>query len=430
VSEFKSVVSPPYDVINSELQKQLHEASDYNIAHIIKGKKFQEDDKENNEYTRAAQLLDEWIVKGVLKQENMPSIYVLAQDFEIQGQQKTRAGFIALIKLEEMCASTNAGGECFGVHQHEETLPKDIEDRLNLLRATKANFGLIFSIYTDNERLIDVILEKKMAEEPLVKMTDDDGITHRLWSISDENDITKIQEVMESKYIIIADGHHRYKTALQYSKEHPEDEGAQYRMLAFVNTMNKGLVILPTHRLIQGVDGFDAKELLNKLSENFTVEEFGDEGDARHTMFSKMESHFTKGEHAFGLYCRDGRYYLLVLKDESKMDIIQNRSKAWKQLDVTILHKLILEDILGIDKEKLAAGTITGGSYVEYIKAIGDAVDWSIKKVDQNGYQAVFFMNPTKVTEVEEVATNHETMPQKSTFFYPKVYTGLVINKL
>ncbi|UCE75180.1 MAG: DUF1015 domain-containing protein [Methanomassiliicoccales archaeon] len=434
VDDFKLVVSPPYDVISSELQKKLHEASEFNITHLIKGKKFETDSRGNNEYLRAAKLLDTWIESGVLEREDKPSIYVLAQDFEVEGEKMTRAGFIALINLEEMCASSDSEGTCTGVHQHEETLPKDIEDRLNLLSAAKANFGLIFSIYSDERMTIDSVLENRMKTQPLMTVIDDDGVIHRLWAMDDENEISRIQEVMDKKYIIIADGHHRYKTALRYSKEHPDEGSSKFRMLAFVNTMNKGLVILPTHRLVQGVEGFDCEKLITALSEDFIMEEFeikpGDDKNARDAMFSRIKDHFAEGKHAFGLYCNDGKYYSMVLKNENKMDAIENHSKAWKHLDVTILHKLILENMLGLTKEKVASGTIEGGSYVEYIKAIGDAVEKSVEKVNEKGYQAVFFMNPTKVGEVEEVATNHETMPQKSTFFYPKVYTGFVINKL
>jgi uncharacterized protein (DUF1015 family) len=173
---------------------------------------------------------------------------------------------------------------------------------------------------------------------------------------------------------------------------------------------------------------------LSDLSEDFEIEEFplGSDGgkEAQAAMFKRLNEHFSEGKHAIGLYCNDGNYYSLVLKNLEKMEGISDHSEAWKHLDVTILHKLILEDRLGITKAKLAECSIDGGSFVEYIKAIGDAVDRSIDKVNSKGYQAVFFMNPTKVKEVEDVATNHETMPQKSTFFYPKVYTGFVINKL
>jgi uncharacterized protein (DUF1015 family) len=432
VNDYKLVVSPPYDVINSELQKKLHDGSEFNIAHIIKGKKFPTDFEGDNEYIRASNLLESWIEDGVLKREKEPVIYVLAQDFVIDGQKMTRAGFIALIELENMCDSSDSSGTCTGVHQHEDTLPKDIEDRLALLSATRANFGLIFSIYSDEERTVDFLLEDKMRETPLMEVADDEGITHRLWAISDPEKIRKIQEVLQSRYIIIADGHHRYKTALRYHKEH-HDESSLYRMLAFVNTQNEGLVILPTHRLVQRVEDFDCARLLTSLSEDFEIEAFefqGDDKEARSNMFRILYEHFTEGQHALGLYCNDGKYYSMVLKNENILDAIPDHSEAWKRLDVTILHKLILEDRLGLDKKKIASGTIKGGSYVEYIKAVGDAVLRSIDKVNNSGYQALFFMNPTKVKEVEEVATNHETMPQKSTFFYPKVYTGFVVNKL
>lgn len=433
VPDLDSVVSPPYDVIGPDLQKRLHEGSEFNIAHLIKGKKFKDDSSENNEFTRAKYMLDEWIEKGVLVREPEPSIYVLAQEFEVEGWRMTRAGFIALVELEDMCAKTDAEGACVGVHQHEETLPKDIEDRLSLLTHTRANFGLIFSIYTEPERTIDGIIQEAMKGKPLMKVADRDGIVHMLWAISDGDTIKRIRDVMEKRYIIIADGHHRYKTALRYHKEHPEDESGKFRMLAFVNTMNPGLVILPTHRLVQGVNGFDCAKLVAALSEDFTVERFeisGDDGGARAAMFEAMNRHFDAGKHALGLYCNDGGYYSLLLKNESKMNAVSGHSDAWKRLDVTILHKMILEDLLEIDPKKVASGTIEGGSYVEYIKAVGDAVQRSVDKVNKMGYQAVFFMNPTKVEEVEAVATNHETMPQKSTFFYPKVYTGFVINRL
>lgn len=434
VKDFKLVVSPPYDVISKDMQKKLHEGSQYNVAHLIKGAMLESHNTGENEYVRAGKLLGSWIESGILKKEDKPSIYALAQDFEVEGEMMRRSGIIALIELEKMCATTGQEGACDGVHQHEETLPKDIEDRLNCLSATKANFGLIFSIYTDETLTIDSIMENKMKDPPLMEVADDDNITHRLWAIDDETHIRTIQDIMEKKYVIIADGHHRYKTALKYSQEHPDSESAQYRMLAFVNTMNKGLVILPTHRLVQGIEDFDTIKLMEALSEDFEIEEFplgsGDREEAQAAMFQRMEEHFVKGKHAFGLYCNDGKYYSLVLKNLDKMEEISNHSEAWKHLDVTILHKLILEDRLGITKAKLAECSIDGGSFVEYIKAIGDAVDRSVDKVNTQGYQAVFFMNPTKVKEVEDVATNHETMPQKSTFFYPKVYTGFVINKL
>ena len=440
--DFSSVIAPPYDVIDSELQQKLHSRSEFNIAKITRGVKHEEDNETENEYTRAAVLLNEWIESNALVHDEKPTIYVLAQKFNIgSGEHKrtlTRAGFIALLKLENFCTG-GSGATCVGVHQHEETLPKDIEDRLCLCKTTLTNFGQIFAIFPDHDRKTEALLDQVMSSEPTAEARDDEGVTHKLWLMQDEAMVTELQQILANKSAIIADGHHRYKTALKLHEEHssPTDqvsESSKYRMMTFVNMMNEGLVILPTHRLVQKVEDFQAKKLLDDLEPNFTIEKFPIEGEndipAREAMFASLKTAFDSGAHAFGLYCKTGNYYLLTLKDLGPMAKVQNKSEAWRKLDVSILHQLILEDLLGIDKAKLDSGTITGGAYVEYIKDIGNAVQKAIDKVNTAGYQAVFFMNPTRASEVEAVATNHETMPQKSTFFYPKVYTGYVINKL
>ena len=231
---------------------------------------------------------------------------------------------------------------------------------------------------------------------------------------------------MDDKYVIIADGHHRYKTALALSKEHPELETAKYRMLTFVNISNPGLVVLPTHRVVQNLENFNKDRLLDNINKYFDVEIF----DSKDSMFELMNNEFQKGKHSFGLYINDGNFYALTLKDLSIMEtLLPDKSAELRGLDVAVLHVLILDKMLGIDKKKLEQGTMKGGGYVVYIKGIGDAVEDSIKSV-QKGVQAVFFMNPTRVDEVEAVAKNFECMPQKSTFFQPKVWTGFTINKL
>jgi uncharacterized protein (DUF1015 family) len=445
VESFAAVIAPPYDVIDAEMQNTLHNRSPYNISKITKGEKHEEDTDTENQYSRAAVILNQWIADGILLQDDKPAIYVLAQEFNIGiGDTKrklTRAGFIALLKLEEFCSGGSSGpeGTCVGIHQHEETLPKDIEDRLCLCKTTLTNFGQIFAIFPDHQRKTEELLKQVMVSNPVAESIDDEGVNHKLWLMQDEIQVAELTRLLANKSVIIADGHHRYKTALNLQEEHdvPGDtvqETSKYRMMTFVNMMNEGLVILPTHRLIQKIDNFDAEKLLNEIEPNFTIETFPieDDGDnaAREKMFAGMKSAFEAGKNAFGLYCKTGNYYLIILKDINTMNKVQGKSDAWRKLDVSILHQLILKDYLGIDKAKLASGTITGGAYVEYIKDIGDAVQKAIDKVNTEGYQAVFFMNPTRASEVEAVATNHETMPQKSTFFYPKIYTGYVINKL
>lgn len=432
VEEFEKVISPPYDVIKPKLQNELYEKSPYNIVRIIKGKKFDGDDEKNNKYTRARDFLKKWIDEEILKKDEKEAIYVYSQKFKINGKENERTGFIALLKLEEFCKGILKGKkDCSGVHQHEETLPKDIEDRLNLLRATRANFGQIFSIYSDSTKAIDDILENTKKNNPLMSVRDDEGVLHRLWALNNNDLIKKIINEMRDKKIIIADGHHRYKTALQYSKE---NKNAKYRMMTFVNLQDKGLVILPTHRLIRNIENFNKEELLKNLKNNFEIETLNfnskKELEKRKTMFNSMKEKFEEGKNAFGMYCKTNKYYVLTLKNESLIENKEHHSTAWKKLDVTILHKLILEKLLGIDKEKLAKESVQSISNVEYIKGIGNAVSESIRKVNEENYQIVFFMNPTKIEEVEKIAGNHETMPQKSTFFYPKVYTGFVIYKL
>lgn len=430
VGELRNVVAPPYDVIKGELLERLHGRSPFNVSQITRGKRSPGDTGNDNEFTRARDFLDRWIQETVLVPEGSEAFYVYAQEFECLGKMYTRWGFVGLLRLEEFGTPGSSDPRNFaGVLQHEETLPKDIEDRLNLLRATRANFGQIFVIYPDAEGEVDAILGRKMEEGPAMEADDGLGVVHKLWVIDDGDDIEGIRDSMGRKFAIIADGHHRYKTALAYMKENPGTESAKYRMLTFVNMSNPGLVVLPTHRLVQHIEGFDISNVMEKLRSDFEVREYGPGDMSRESMFMDMDEEFTAGGHAFGIYANDGNFYGLTLRDEGVMDSIEGRSKAWRKLDVTILHMLVLDRYLGIDREKLAQGTIGGGSFVEYIKGIGDAVEGSIRAVNE-GAQAVFFMNPTKVSEVEEVAGNFECMPQKSTFFYPKVYTGLVVNRL
>ncbi len=421
-----NLVTPPYDIIKGEMIDKFQALSEYNMAWIIKNKPQEGDSSLNNQYTRAKEHLTKWINRGALKQDETESFYVYGQDFEIDGKKLFRFGFIGLVELEEFAKDASRGENFTGVLQHEETLPKDIEDRLSLCRSCMANFGQIFVIYPDHEKKIDTILERSMKNQPVGDVIDNDGIRHRLWRITEKDDLQAIISLMKDKYIIIADGHHRYKTALALAKENPELESAKYRMLTFVNISNPGLVVLPTHRLVQNLDYFSGEKLLKDVKEYFDVDVFTTKDD----MFALLARKFNEGMHSFGLFINDGKYYALTLRDSKIMDsLLPEKSLELRKLDVAILHALILDKMLSIDKEKLAQGTMRGGGYVAYIKGIGDAVDESIQSV-KSGAQAVFFMNPTRVQEVEAVSKKFEVMPQKSTFFQPKVWTGFTINKL
>ncbi len=426
VGDLSKAVAPPYDVMKGEKVDQIQALSPVNIARVTKNKPRVDDTPTSNQYTRAEELLNRWIADGDLKQDLDDSFYVYGQNFSIEGRELFRFGFIGLIELEEFAKEKDSAGKFSGVLQHEETLPKDIEDRLNLSRNTMAQFGQIFVIYPDHDGGVDRILEKNMTADPVMDLVDDRSIRHRLWRISNKEDVSAITDLMEDKYAIIADGHHRYKTALALRKEHPELESTRYRMLTFVNMSNPGLVILPTHRLVQNLEDFDPERILEGMRENFSVKDHDDQG----SMFAEMQRLFNDGKHGFGLFMDDGKFHSMELTDNEIMDELRpDASSELRNLDVAILHSAILDKVLGIDKEKLLHGTMTGGGYVVYIKGIGDAVEDSIKAVKDDA-QAVFFMNPTRSEEVEAVSTNFECMPQKSTFFHPKVWTGFTINKL
>jgi uncharacterized protein (DUF1015 family) len=426
VGDLSKVVAPPYDVMKGKKVDEVQGLSPNNIAHVTKNKGQDGDSEGSNRYTRARDLLNDWIQTGALIQEEEECFYVYGQDFEVLGKTLSRFGFIGLLELEEFAKSAPEGGGFSGILQHEETLPKDIEDRLSLSRNTMSQFGQIFVIYPDAKGEVDSILQKNMEKAPVMDVTDGSGIRHRLWKVDSDGDKNGITNSMADKFAIIADGHHRYKTALALQKENQDLGSAKYRMLTFVNMSNPGLVVLPTHRLVQNLEDFDGEKILEEMKKNFIVRDFPDKDG----MFSEMDKLFQEGIHAFGLFMNDGKYYSMELTDLSPMDELRpDASKDLRQLDVAILHSMILDNIMGIDKEKLLHGTMGGGGYVVYIKGIGDAVDESIKQVKDNA-QAVFFMNPTRIDEVEAVSKNFECMPQKSTFFHPKVWTGFTINKL
>ncbi|MHA2119441.1 MAG: DUF1015 domain-containing protein [Candidatus Thorarchaeota archaeon] len=426
VGAIGKVVTPPYDIIKGKIVDELQSLSEYSISWIIKNKPEDGDTLENNQYTRARDLLEKWVENGVLKQDSDDAFYVYGQNFRVNNQDMFRFGFIGLIRLEDFAAEAPSKDAFSGVLQHEETLPKDIKDRLSLCRACMAQFGQIFVIYPDHEGQVDSVLEKAMKGGPAIDITDSNDVRHRLWVIDDAEETGLVTKYMEDKYVIIADGHHRYKTALALSRENPELEAAKYRMLTFVNISNPGLVVLPTHRIVQNLVGFSKEGLLDSIEEHFEIASF----DNKDEMFSLMNEKFIRGEHAFGLFMNDGNFYSLMLKDPKVMDkILPDKSTEHRSLDVAILHSLILDMKLGIDKEKLAQGTMKGGGFVVYVKGIGDAVDEAIKSVKGDA-QAVFFMNSTRIKEVEAVSRNIEVMPQKSTFFHPKVWTGFTINKL
>ncbi|MCK4627903.1 MAG: DUF1015 domain-containing protein, partial [Sedimentisphaerales bacterium] len=412
VGEAGLCIAPPYDVIDAESRKKLCRRSEYNIVRITKGNRESGDGETENVYTRAAATLDKLVESGALKQDEQESIYVYAQDYTIGDRDYRRTGFIGLGELAEY------GG---AVRPHEHTLTGPKEDRLSLMRATNSQTGQIFMLYDDTEKTIDAILAQACEQKELLNSTDDEQVRHRLFAITDQGQIETIRQVMSDKTIFIADGHHRYETALNYYRE-TKNPAAGYCMMTFVNTHNEGLTILPTHRLIKNVADFDHNKLLSRLNEHFDMARLAyndvvEKTNKRQMMLDALKLEFENGEHGFGMYFNDGAFYVATLRDMNVMDnLAANQSPAWRRLDVAILHKLILEKMLRIDDADLSAQ-----SHVEYIKDFGPATLRAIDKVDDGEGQGLFFLNPPHPEEVEAVAQAGEKMPQKSTFFYPKI---------
>jgi uncharacterized protein (DUF1015 family) len=406
------LVTQPYDKIDRALQQKYYDRDPHNIVRVIFNKENVADTE--TPYPDAAKTLQEWIKSGVVKEDGEPAIYVYYQVFKFSGQTYTRKGFIASVQLEEK-----------GVRAHEHTLAGPKADRLRLLRATETNDENIFLLFSDPAGEAVTIMDNAIAKTtPLIDCTDDYGETHKVWAIKDPAAIAAIQKLVAPKELFIADGHHRFETAVNYMNEAKAkgwkavgNQGFDHRMMALFPMEDPGLVIFPTHRLVKNVENFDGNKLLAAIGKNFAVEPMATVQD----LINAMNQH---KKHVFGMAATGtpAPFYFLKLKDSKVMDQqLPNISAASRQLDVTVLHKLILENELGIDKAKLEAFT-----HVEYVRHREDAID----KLGKNGIQASFLLRPTDVADVKDVASLGERMPQKSTDFYPKLLAGLVMMPL
>ena len=422
--DLSDLITQPYDRITSERQAEYYRRHPKNFVRIVLGKKFASDDEYFNYYTRSAGYLNCWLDDKILVSAEKPAIYAYHQAFEVEGRQIVRKGFIALAELEEP-------GK--GVKAHEKTLAGPKADRLNLTRHIRAQVGHIFMLYSDPQKIADEAIEREIADrEPDFTAKDWFGNEHRLWAITDTATIETVQSALADKTLFIADGHHRYETAVNYWKEceskglKPEPgatETYRNRMMTFINMDDPGLVVLPTHRVVHSVKNFDLDRFISAAEKNFKVERY-DESKFQEVM-AKMAMLGEQGEHTFVFVPKNAKeYYLLTLRDESIMDsrITEQVSAEWKRLDVTILHKLLLEDLLGIDAKALEEKR-----NLYYIRNKEDGFKYLEKDPD---VQCVFYVNPTKVEQVKKIASAGERMPQKSTDFYPKLLTGMVINKL
>jgi uncharacterized protein (DUF1015 family) len=413
VGSISDVVTPPYDRVYPDVQEACYERSPHNIVRIIKGRAEAGDDESNNVYVRAAESLRQWSEAGVLVRDEAPALYVYHQEYSFGGERLTRKGVVALGKLEPE-----------KVHAHEKTLKGPKEDRLKLMRATEANFGHIFMLYQDPERTADRVLAAAIDEaEPLIEATDADGNTHRVWQVTDPSTIESVQRALADRDLYIADGHHRYETAVNYMNEclaagrqATAPESFDGRMMTLFNVDEPGMSIRPIHRLIHGLAGFDTETFLAAAAEQFEV--------TRWNSMAEMVAATGDGAgaHTFGCATRDA-FATLRLRDEASIRLLvpSERSDDYARLDVTILHAGILERWLGIDAQAL-----------EEQRNVTYTVDASagMDAVRSGAEQILFVLNATSAAEVVRVADHGEKMPQKSTDFYPKLLTGLVLSTM
>jgi uncharacterized protein (DUF1015 family) len=418
IENLEKVMSPPYDIISEKMQNKLYDNHPNNFVKLILGKQFSSDNNNDNRYTRAKKLYDEWQQQSILIKSDKSSIYPYKIEYKQNGKTKKMNGFFVLLKLDPDYKLVKA---------HERTLSKPKADRLNLIRACKSNLEPIQLLYIDENDLIRNKIDNKL-DEPIVDVKGHDGFNHKLWKIDDEEIINFVTNSLKDKILFIADGHHRYQTAINYSNEVQEKTGEKidsapynYRMVILVNMFDEGLSILPTHRLIK-MSNFNIQEFINDLENYFTVEEKSidskkhDFEEIGRTIMNEIK---TDNEHKFALYFKD-KYYILTLKDESVMnELAGDRSITWRTLDVSILHKIILEKILGINENNIE-------DHVKYTRVNGEAIEF----VEEDKYDFSFLMNATKIEELKAVADANEHMPQKSTYFLPKMLSGLVMYKM
>jgi uncharacterized protein (DUF1015 family) len=415
--ELGRLFAPPYDVIDNAMRERLIGRSPYNIARVTRSPEA-DSEPEAVRYTAAAKLLAEWRKSGVLAEDRAPAFYAYEEEFAVAGRTFHRLGLVVGLKLVDF-------GQ--GVHPHEETLSGPKADRRLLLEKTRTHLGQIFGLYPDEAGQVNAAIRAAIgARAPDGEARDDDGVVHRLWALSDPDVCGNLAALVRPRDIFIADGHHRYEVALRYSREHPELPKAKHVMATLVALSDPGLVILPTHRLVFAVAGFDLSKLESALGKDFMLTSYpftAKNRDARLAqLLGRLKECAAAGENAFGLYGGGGRFTEVVLKDGAAMKSAEpKRSEAWRSLDVAVLHSLILEKLLGIDKARLAAH-----SNLDYLKDTGAAIGEAIARIDAGEAQCVFVMNPTGVAQVAAVASGGEKMPQKSTFFPPKIFTGMV----
>ena len=416
IDSIDHVISQPYDRVRYGLQDQYYDLSPYNITRIIKGKETDADSETNNVYTRANDYLNQWLEEGILIREDQPAYYVYHQTFSLpSGETITRKAFINAFELSHFQEGI--------VLPHEKTHAGPKVDRLNLTRATETYFGNIFMLYPDPENRIDAIFQTAIQRSPDIEAKElhEKDVLHQVWVVTDPDVLAKVSAEMAPKTnLIIADGHHRYETALNYQAEMkekypdaPANAGFNYRMVAMVSMSDPGLSILPTHRLIYDYELYTSQEIIARVKDYFQVDKVSDRDE--------LEKRLEETGPAVGVigFVSSQGYYLLKLTALDVMaELEPDRAQAWRELDVSILHSLVLSKIMEVDQEKI--------DNLENIKYLREP-DLGYDELKQSESSFLFILTPTRIEQVTACTDVGEKMPQKSTDFYPKIITGFAM---
>jgi uncharacterized protein (DUF1015 family) len=431
VAPFDRVLTQPYDKITPAMQEKYYAADPHNLIAIEKGRTLKDDTPQNNVYTRAAASLNSWIGEKVVQQDPALAFYAYSQEYTVPATtlRRTRCGFIGLGKLEDYSTGV--------IFRHEHTLSGPKADRLDLLRHTRTQTGQLFMLYSDPQQLVDAILDEvRSSQEPVTQITDEYGVIHCLWPITDPHRIAAIQKAMATQKLVIADGHHRYETSLNFRNESRSRAGKlipdapyEFSMMTFINMRSEGLTILPTHRVVANLRDFSWSAVRRYLEPWFATELFPFDGETqRQEAAGKFLARLAaaKSQRAIGVFPAPQTVgptiYILALRPGADLaQLLPGLSHLQRELDVVLLHQGILEPALGI-----TAHAVASEANLSYEREASAALD----AVDRGAAQVAFLLNPVDVDLVVRVATAGEVMPQKSTDFYPKLLSGITMYRL
>jgi len=403
IGDFQKVVTQPYDKMTPSMQDEYYRCSPFNVARIT----LNLENRTNPEtrYPDAGSIFLKWIAEKVLLQDSLPAMYAYYQEYAFEGQTRLQKGFISLLDLKNSES---------GIIPHENTLAAPKQDRLRLMRSIEANEDLIYLLYSDDRLTVNRIMDESISGRPAeIEVKDEYGAVHRVWAITDPETLRKMQDSMRSQRLFIADGHHRFETSINFMNECREKgwepaglESFDKRMVTCFNSVD-GVTILPTHRMIRDLPEFDPGTFLRKIEDHFEAEPVS----SASALWEKMKK--GQRDNVFGFYPATLRkFYFLRLRKNVEVD---------RRLDVSVLHSLLLERLLGIDESKLASQ-----AHLDYMRER----DLCIKLVDEGKYQAAFFLNPTTAEQMQQIASRGERMPQKSTDFFPKLLAGLIFMQM